>query len=92
MDNSFNDPCNVDELNNTYEVLLTGSYLMLTRLFFNQSKGMAEKRRTMIINKITRTCLRFPCPKLFPLSQKNHYKELQLPFVKSSFNKELPNT
>ena len=82
-----------NELNNAYWKLLTGSNFMLTSYgSFQQSKGKAKKRKIMIINGITCTCLRFPYPKLFPLSQKNHYKELKLPFVKSSFNKELPNT
>ena len=82
-----------NELNNAYWILLTGSNFVLTSYGgFQQSKGKAEKRKIMIINGITCTCLRCPYPKLFPPSQKNHYKELKLPFVKSSFNKELPNT
>ena len=85
-------PCNVEKLHNTFGILLACSYLVLTRRFLNQSNGRAEKRKIMIINGITCTYLRFPYPMLFPLSQKNHYKELQLPFVKLSFNKELPNT
>lgn len=56
------------------------------------TKVRAEKWKIMVTNGIACTCLRFPYPKLFPLNQKNHCKELQLPFVKSSFNKELLNT
>ena len=69
---------------------ITNSSSFDSKIF--RKKSMLENFGANVLNGITCTCLRFPYPKLFPLSQKNQYKELQLPFVKSSFNKELPNT